>query len=438
MTESGNVGAVSRDAVAPRGGAAAPGRAASRGQAGAMGEAEGLVHNESAAQTAAEGPIPPVAAPVGIGIVGLGEIGQVHLHGFQRDPELARVLAVTDLDPALRRASAAATGAQERATLAELLADERLDAVSVCVPHNLHRAVALAAIAAGKHVLLEKPMALTVAECDEIIAAAERAHVSVGVSHNQLFYPPHVRARSLLESGALGRPLLLRMRLGIGGKLGGWRSDPIATGGGLLFDAGVHRFYLARAFCGEVCELAAIADAPPSRGEELAVVTMRFRSGALGVIEANYHCPPGAFDDAIELCASAGMLYLSGCEADFEGFRTGPALRRYDGAWHDEHVAPGSWEDSVHASVQAFARALVQGAPPPVDGREGRAVVELIQRVYALTSATTGASAATDTSTGKGAPTGTGATVDASVTTGASATVDTSATTDEPITDARR
>ena len=178
------------------------------------------------------------------------------------------------------------------------------------------------------------------------------------------------------------------MRLGIGGKFTGWRADPASTGGGLLFDAGVHRFYMARALCGEVREIAAMADAPRERGEDLAVVLLRFESGALGVIEANYHCPPGAFDDAIEICASAGMLYLSGCEADFEGFRTGPALRRYDGAWHEEHVAPGGWEESVHASVQAFARALVQGAPPPVDGREGRAVVELIERVYALTGAT--------------------------------------------------
>jgi predicted dehydrogenase len=327
-----------------------------------------------------------VSAPVGIGVVGLGEIGQVHVRGFQGAPELARVRAVTDLDPSLRQASAAAMGAAERATLAELLADERVDAVSVCVPHSRHREVALAAIAAGKHVLLEKPMALTVAECDELLDAAARAGVRICVSHNQLFYPPHVRACQLVRSGALGRPLLLRMRLGIGGKFAGWRADPAATGGGLLFDAGVHRFYMARALCGEVREVAAMADAPRDRGEDLAVVLLRFASGALGVIEANYHCPAGAFDDAIEICCTTGMLYLSGCEADFEGFRTGPALRRYDGAWHDEHVPPGGWEESVHESVQGFARALALGAPPPVDGHEGRAVVELIERVYALTT----------------------------------------------------
>jgi UDP-N-acetylglucosamine 3-dehydrogenase len=341
----------------------------------------------------------PLRTPLGFGIVGVGEIGQVHLRGLQRAPELARVCAVTDVNAALRRTTATASGAVDCATLAQLLAREDVTAVSVCVPHNLHRDVALAAIAAGKHVLLEKPMAVTVAECDEIIDAAARAGVRVGVSHNQLFYPPHERARELLRGGMLGRPLLLRMRLAIGGKFGGWRADPVATGGGILFDAGVHRFYIARSLFGEVSELAAMADAPRQRGEDVAVVLVRFASGVLGVIEANYYSPDGAFDDSIEICATQATLYLSGCEADYEGFRTGPALRVYDGAWHDEHVPPGSWDDSVYASVQAFARALVRGEAPPVDGREGRAVVELIERVYTLTggpaaSAASAASAA--------------------------------------------
>jgi predicted dehydrogenase len=320
---------------------------------------------------------------IGAGVIGLGEIGQVHLDGYQR-ARGARVVAVTDLDAGARRGSAARTGAADHRTVAELLADERVQAVSVCVPHNLHSQIALAAIAAGKHVLLEKPMAVSVEECDEIIAASERAGVTVGVSHNQLFYPPHVRARELIESGALGAPQMLRLRLAIGGKFAGWRSDPAATGGGLLFDAGVHRFYMARALFGEVEQLTAMTDVAPDVGENLAVVLLRFSSGALGTIEANYHAPKGAFDDAIEVCCAEGMLYISGCEADYEGFRTGPALRRYDGAWHDEHVHSGSWDDSVHASVQAFVSALADGVAPPVDGHEGRAVVQLIRAVYEL------------------------------------------------------
>jgi len=321
------------------------------------------------------------SAPLGAGIIGLGEIGQYHLGGYERSPS-ARVVAVTDLDGSLAARTASRTGARGYASYQALVDDPEVQVVSVCLPHSLHREVTLAAIEAGKHVLVEKPLALTVGQCDEIIEASRRRGVTVGVSHNQLFYPPHQRAREMIAAGELGDPLLLRMRLGIGGKFDGWRSDPEATGGGLLFDAGVHRFYVAQDLFGEIDGVQAFTDVDPREGENLAVVTLRFASGALGVIEANYHCPPGAFDDAIEVTGSRGMLYISGCEADFVGFRTGPGLRRFDGAWHDEHVVAGSWDDSVHASVDGFVAALRDGHPPPVSASAGRGIVELIQTVY--------------------------------------------------------
>jgi UDP-N-acetylglucosamine 3-dehydrogenase len=323
---------------------------------------------------------------LGFGVIGLGEIGQHHLEGLRRSPH-ARVAAVADTRRDLVDAAAAEGGeARAYADYHDLLADDGVQAVNVCVPHHLHLEIALGAIAAGKHVLVEKPLALTVDECDRIIAAAESAEVTVGVSHNQLFYPPHVRARELIEDGTLGVPRLLRLRLGIGGKFAGWRSDPAQTGGGLLFDAGVHRFYLARYLFGEVAEVSAVVDHPAEEGEDLAVVTLRFESGALGVIEANYHCPVGAFDDAVEVVGTNAILFVSGCEAEFESYRTGPALRRYDGAWHDERVAPGNWSDSVCASVDAFAAALAEGRPAPVSAADGRRVIELIRSVYETTA----------------------------------------------------
>lgn len=323
---------------------------------------------------------------IGVGVVGLGEIGQFHLRGYERSAG-ARVAAVTDLSGELLARTAAATGATAHPSIAALLADPEVEVVSVCLPHHLHLPVALQAIAAGKHLLVEKPLALTVAECDEIVAAAEAAGVTVGVQHNQLFHGPHVRAQELIDSGAIGRPVHIRLRLGIGGKLDGWRADPKVVGGGLLFDAGVHRFYMARKLFGEVAEVRALVDRGLDVGEDQAIVTLRFENGALGVIDANYHCPPGAFDDAIEIVGSDGMLYLSGCEAEFEGFRTGPALRVYDGSWRDERVPQGDWADSVAASIDAFVVALAAGGPLPVTAAEGRRIVELIHAAYASAGA---------------------------------------------------
>jgi UDP-N-acetylglucosamine 3-dehydrogenase len=257
-----------------------------------------------------------------------------------------------------------------------------VDVVSVCLPHHAHHDAILKSVAADKHVLCEKPLCLTVAECDEVIAAAAAAGVSLGVQHNQLFYPPHVRARELIDSGEIGRPVLARFRLAIGGKFPGWRSRPDEAGGGILFDAGVHRFYVARFLLGEVADVTAMADRAADAGEDAAVVTLRFESGAIGVIEANYHAPAGSFDDSIEVCGTTAALHISGCEAEFEGYRTGPALLRYDGSWHYEKTPQGNWADSVADSIGAYVRAVQRGESAPVPGKEGRRIIELIRQVY--------------------------------------------------------
>lgn len=322
-----------------------------------------------------------ISQPLGVGIIGLGEIGQFHLRGYLAASG-ARVVAVSDIDPGLLARTAAGHHAAAYANYEDLLEDAEVSVVSVCLPHSLHLPVTLAALNAGKHVLIEKPLAMTVAEADQIIAAADAAAVTVGLQHNQIFYPPHVRAKELIDSGQLGDPVHIRLRLGIGGKFAGWRADPTVTGGGLMHDAGVHRVYMARFLFGEVAEMVALTDREREFGEDIAVIGLRFANGALGVIDASYHGPPGMFDDAIEITCTRGALYMSGCEAEFEGFRTGPALRRYDGSWHDEKVPPGNWADSVDASVAAFVTAVTAAEIPPVTLNEGRRVLEVIESIH--------------------------------------------------------
>lgn len=319
---------------------------------------------------------------LGVGVIGLGEIGQFHLRGYARAGG-ARPVAVADLNSDLVASSSTAYGTSGFGDYHQLLADPDVDVVSVCLPHSLHARVAIEAIRAGKHVLVEKPLAISVAECDQILAAAASESVVVGLQHNQIFYPAHVRAKELIDSGTIGRPLQLRLRLAIGGKYRGWRTDPAVAGGGILFDAGVHRFYLARHLFGEILEASAVMDKPQTVGEDQAVVSLRFVNGALGVIDASYHGPAKMFDDAVEIVGTEGALYISGIEAEFEGYRTGPALRLYDGSWRDLPVPGGDWADSVDASIQAFVDAVHKGAEPPVSLRDGRRIVELIEMAYA-------------------------------------------------------
>ena len=316
---------------------------------------------------------------IGVAVVGLGEIGQFHLPAVRQHPD-ANLIAVCDLDIDLA-ARSAQSGEIASDDLASLLERPDIDVVDICLPHNLHLPVALEALAAGRDVLLEKPMAIGLSGCQEILDAAATAGKQVAVSHNQLFYQPHVKLIEMAASGALGQLQSMRARLGIGGKYGAWRTDPERVGGGLLMDAGAHRIYMLLALGGAVRKVSAVMDNP--RAEDRFVVTLEFESGAIGVADGSYHGPNGVFDDRIEVFGQLGLAEVSGCEAFFEGYLPeGPRLRRFeDGVWSDLAVS-GSWDESVRDSVQAALSAFASGAVPPVDGRAGYETIRVIEAAY--------------------------------------------------------
>jgi UDP-N-acetylglucosamine 3-dehydrogenase len=321
------------------------------------------------------------AAPGVVGLIGLGEIGQVHAAAIQRSGAV-RLAAVADPVPELR-APFEAQGIRGYREAGELIADAEVGTVSVCLPHYLHFPVTLEAIRAGKHALVEKPLAISVAEGQQLVDAAAAAGVALGVSHNQVFYAGHAEAKRLIDTGAIGRPVLIRLRLGAGPLWGGWRDSPDLAGGGLLADAGVHRLYLALHLFGAVREVRAILDAPREQGETFAVVILVFESGARGLIEANQHGPPGTFDDEIEITGSDATLRLAGLESLFVGYRGGPALSMFrDRQWHEVPVRPDDWPASVQASVTAFLDAVAAGREPPVTGAVALETVRLLERIY--------------------------------------------------------
>jgi predicted dehydrogenase len=237
----------------------------------------------------------PSPAPGAVGLVGLGEAGQVHAAAI-RQSHAARLVAVADTVPELL-APFQTQGIRGYPDASELIADAEIGTVSVCLPHYLHFPVALEAIRAGKHVLVEKPMTISVVDGQQLVDAAAAAGVALGVSHNQVFYAAHAEAKRLIDAGAIGRLVLIRLRLGMGPLFGDWRDSPDLVGCGLLADAGVHRLYLALHLFGPVREVRAVLDAPRRQGETFAVVILVFESGALGLIEANQHGLPGPAPD---------------------------------------------------------------------------------------------------------------------------------------------
>lgn len=320
-------------------------------------------------------------APGAVGLIGLGEIGQVHAAAVQRSRK-ARLVAVADTAPELL-VPFVTQGVRGYRDGGELIADADVGTVCVCLPHYLHFPVTLEAIRAGKHVLVEKPLTTSLEEGQQLVDAAAAAGVSLGVSHNQVFYAAHAEAKRLIDGGAIGRPVLIRLRLGLGPRFGGWRDSPDQAGGGLLADAGVHRLYLALNFFGPVREVRAVLDAPRQQGETFAVVIMVFESGALGLIEANHHGPPGTIDDEIEIAGSEATIRLAGVESLFFGYRSGPALSMFrDRQWREVPVPPDDWAASVRASVIAYLDAVTAGREPPVTGAAALETISLLQRIY--------------------------------------------------------
>ena len=311
-------------------------------------------------------------------LLGLGEIGQFHLAALRSSPTVDLV-GLCDLDADLLERTAQ-SGEWTSTNYTRVLEQEAFDAVDICLPHHLHKPLAIQALNSGRHVLLEKPMALNVAECDQIISAAEAHGVAVGVSHNQLFYKPHMQIRKMLDDGLLGDLRTIRARLAIGGRYGSWRSDPAQVGGGLLMDAGIHRIYLLCMLGGGVSSVLAFMDSP--KHETSYTLIMEFASGAIGTIDATYCGPEGLFDDRVEVVGTDALVEAIGCEALFEGFASGPDLRVWrNGAWK-YYETSDTWDASVTRSVSSFFDAVAREEQPPVDGNLGRQVLKIIEAAY--------------------------------------------------------
>jgi predicted dehydrogenase len=195
------------------------------------------------------------AAMMRVGIVGCGLIGGKRARALGDD---GRLVAVADRDAARAQALAAQHGCEVEPDPERLCRREDVDLVIVATTNDALAPLALAAVRAGKHVLVEKPAARRASELMPLVEALEPAHVTVKVGFNHRFHPALWQARSLVAEGAVGPLLSIRARYGHGGRLGyerEWRADPEIAGGGELLDQGVHLIDLARWFAGDFLEV---------------------------------------------------------------------------------------------------------------------------------------------------------------------------------------
>ena len=315
-----------------------------------------------------------------VALIGAGTIGSVHARHWRQVPG-AEIVGV--LDPDAEAARAAGPAFSDWNTL---LSQTKPDIIDICTPTPLHRDYVERAAAAGKAIFVEKPMARTLADCDAMIAAVEKASVPAMSGHVLRFFSEYAAAKRLVDAGGVGTPAAIRTaRMGGLPAWSRWYADP-AQSGGVALDLILHDFDWLRWTFGPVSRV--YAKGLYGREEftgrlDYALVTLRFASGAVGHVTGSW-AHPGGFRTTLEIAGDGGLI-------EYDSARSAPlsaSLRTSAGggsvAVPESPMAPQ--EDPYYLELAAFVSALEKNKPPPVtlyDGREatqiGLAALESIE-----------------------------------------------------------
>jgi UDP-N-acetyl-2-amino-2-deoxyglucuronate dehydrogenase len=341
----------------------------------------------------------------GFGIVGTGVIAAMHAAAIATVPR-ARLAAVTDVAGGAAAAFAAARGCAAEPGLDQLLARPDVDVVCVCVPSGLHAEVGIRAARAGKHLVVEKPIDVTLAAADRLIEAARAAGVALTVISQHRFDPGLIELKRLLGDGALGRLVLAEAstkwyRTQAYYDSAAWRGT-WAMDGGSLMNQGIHYVDLLRWCMGPVTEITAVCatQAHQVEVEDTALAIVRFGSGAVGTILSSTAAYPG-FPQRLEITGTDGTVIVEDgrivrrafgaqATADVSGDDAGPDAGAAAVGALGAAADPAAIEVASHAAqIADLLAAVEEGRAPAVDGQAGRDALEIVRAVYE--SARTGA-----------------------------------------------
>ena len=309
-------------------------------------------------------------------VVGAGRMGLTHAENLARRVRGVRLVAVTtSKEERAAEARGRCGGVAVHPTLEALLQAERLDAVVISSSTAAHAANVEQCAAAGLHIFCEKPLALTLGDCDRAIAAAEQAGVKLMMGHVRRFDAGHVEAKRFIEAGAIGRPLVFRAISGDVDPPPPSFAEP-AVSGGLILDAMYHDLYLARWLMDDevvrvYAEGGALVDTAIGAVGDVdnAVVTLRFASGAMGTLFVSRTTRYG-HDLRVEVIGHEGAVQIG-------RFRQTPVrLLDRQGVHHDlPRTTPERLGEAFVAELQTFVDCVAHDIEPPVTGYDSRATV---------------------------------------------------------------
>ena len=329
---------------------------------------------------------------VGVGIIGSQFIAEIHAESFKLVPN-AEVVACASPNPEHSGAFAAKHGIPKHFTdYRDLLALPEVDMVTLALPNLLHCQACCDAAAAGKHVVCEKPLCLTLDEADRMIAACRDHGVKLMYAEELCFTPKYVRAKQLCDEGAIGDLYMLKQMEKHDGPHAAWFWDVEKSGGGVTLDMGCHAFEYFRWMLGKPAAVSVYADMgtfvhqDKTRGDDNSIIIVEFAGGARGVAEESW-AKLGGMDDRIELYGSEGVIAADllrgsafptyskrgyGYAVEKAGSTVGWSFTMYEEMWNY-----GFPQENSH-----YIDRILNDKQPMETGEDGKAVLEIIFAAY--------------------------------------------------------
>ncbi|MGD2072984.1 MAG: Gfo/Idh/MocA family oxidoreductase [Candidatus Thorarchaeota archaeon] len=353
--------------------------------------------------------------PVRFAIVGCGRIADLHVPAYLNNPN-SKIVAICDIDSKRVKQRALEWNIppdQAYTDYNKLLQNKNIDAVEILVPHHLHANFTIRATKAGKHVSVQKPMAMNLRECKDMIQAAKKAGVKLRVFENFRFYPPYQKAKQLIDEGVLGRPSFIRIKLGQMSHHGGWEvpadswmwrlTREYCGGGVLVWDDGYHKFSIANYFLGEVEKVKAWIDftglsenydEPPLGVDAPSIIIWKYKTprtyGSFEVtysrenqITSEYYCG----DERVEITGDRGYIWINQCTAHTVR-NEAPMITHIQGELTEYNDIDTDWKISFTQSVNHFVEAIMNDTEPSLTGKEGMEIQKFA--IAALKSAEIG------------------------------------------------
>ncbi|MBX3421313.1 MAG: Gfo/Idh/MocA family oxidoreductase [Pirellulaceae bacterium] len=329
---------------------------------------------------------------VGVGIIGSQFISTIHAESVARCPQ-ARLVAVASPTPG----NAARLAEKYESTQAvldyrRLLDMPEIEMVVIGAPNDLHCQMTVDAAGAGKHVVVEKPLCLSLAQADQMLEACSRAGVKLMYAEELCFAPKYVRLKQLLDSGALGTPTLIKQSEKHDGPHADHFWDVARSGGGVTMDMGCHaiaffRWMLNNSPISSVyAQMSTQVHGSKTRGDDNALIIVEFANGTLGLAEESW-TKLGGMDDRAEVHGSDGVAYAD--------LLHGNAIETFSRAGYDYAVEKAgstagwsftiyeeAWNYGFPQEISHFVDCVLNDKIPLVTGQDGRAVLEVLFAAY--------------------------------------------------------